>query len=344
MKEKVILVCAGKVLARNLTAISSAFEIVTLADNNKAGEVIEGYHCIGIKEIQSYDFDKIIICSVQYEAVIREQLLGEGVEQTKIYDIGSLEKQLYYDKDVQKYKADKIAYIEACRNSGRKKFLYDAKDEFPVLSDYRDCAGSIDHHYFLTDIMMAREVIKRRPIQHFDIGSRVEGFISHLLVDGINTTVIDIRPLCEIDAGGGIEPLRFIQADAINLENIPDNSIESLSSVHSTEHFGLGRYGDSVDPEAYIKAMQSMVRVLKRGGYLYFAVPVGKKEKLCFNAHRIFSPLSVLEGFEKLNLEKMYLLHEMQFYEYNIEELRAGILSAHMIVGYISLERVCKVM
>lgn len=43
-----------------------------------------------------------------------------------------------------------------------------------------------------------------------------------------------------------------------------------------------------------------MTRVLAEGGYLYFAVPVGKEEKFCFNAHRIFCPLTILEYFGKL--------------------------------------------
>lgn len=319
--KKVIIVCAGKVLMNNLAAIKEKYQIVTVADNKKRGQFVEGYQCIGIEEIKLYHYDKIIICSERYEQALRAQLLSEGIEDSKIYSIGSLDRQLYYNKDRQKYGRDKKDYVEMCRSKQVCQFLYQDKDEYPILSDYRENAGSVDAHYFLMDILMAREVAKRRPGKHFDIGSRIDGFISHLLATGIDTTVIDIRSLYEINAGEGIQ-LHFIQADATNLDNIPDHSIESLSALHSIEHFGLGRYGDDIDPEAHLKAVYAMTRVLAGGGYLYFAVPVGKEEKLCFNAHRIFYPLTIIEYFSELKLEKMYLLHEMQFYEYNIRELR----------------------
>ena len=68
-----------------------------------------------------------------------------------------------------------------------------------------------------------------------------------------NVILIDIRPL-----GKEIDGLEFIKADATNLENIDDNSIESISALSSIEHFGLGRYGDEVDPEACFKCFEAI--------------------------------------------------------------------------------------
>ena len=67
------------------------------------------------------------------------------------------------------------------------------------------------------------------------------------MLSGLNAkiTIIDIRPLPI-----KVSNLKFIQANATNLDGIKDNSIESLSSLHAVEHFGLGRYGDPVDPDA----------------------------------------------------------------------------------------------
>ena len=104
-------------------------------------------------------------------------------------------------------------------------------------------------------------------------------------------TMIDIRPLPE-----KIEGLKFIQADATNLDGIADNSIKSLSSLCAPEHFGLGRYGDPIAPDACFKAMKSMQRVLQRGGYLYCAVPVGETSCVAFNAHRIFNSIKSLSS------------------------------------------------
>ena len=84
-------------------------------------------------------------------------------------------------------------------------------------------------------------------------------------------------------------------------EGIETNSIESLSSLHAVEHFGLGRYGDRVDPTAARRAMTSLARVRRPGGILLFSVPIGR-ERVVFNAHRIFAPESVPLAMSSLQL------------------------------------------
>ena len=77
---------------------------------------------------------------------------------------------------------------------------------------------------------------------------------------------------------------------------------EPFTSVRcEVEHFGLGRYGDPVDPFAAQKAMAALARVLRPGGSLYFAVPIGR-ERVMFNAHRVFAPSTILDAFCGLTL------------------------------------------
>ena len=123
--------------------------------------------------------------------------------------------------------------------------------------------------------------------------------------------MIDIRPLSQ-----KVEGLNFIQADATNLEGIADDSIISLSSLCAPEHFGLGRYGDPVDPEACFKALKSMQRVLSRGGHLYISVPVGEFSGVAFNAHRIFKPDLIIETLDKLKLVDFALCKGSNFVEH----------------------------
>lgn len=144
---------------------------------------------------------------------------------------------------------------------------------------------------------MAQQIFAARPLAHVDIGSRVDGFVAHLLTF-MPVNVVDVRPLTS-----HLDGLSFVHDDATMLKQFRDNSVESLSSLHAVEHFGLGRYGDPVDPWAYQAAMRSMSRVIKPGGKLYFSVPVGR-ERLEFNAHRIFSPRTVLETFSSLELTR----------------------------------------
>lgn len=140
-------------------------------------------------------------------------------------------------------------------------FLCRKDDEYPILFEYRTTAANLDAHYFLQDIWFAKRVIKANPSEHFDIGSRVDGFLAHLLSAEINVNMIDIRPF-----GIETEGVSFTQGDATDLSNIETNSIRSLSSLHVVEHFGLGRYGDAVDPAGWRKGLNAMQRVVAPGG------------------------------------------------------------------------------
>lgn len=165
----------------------------------------------------------------------------------------------------------------------------------PILQDYDDSAGHIKNVYFIQDLWASQKIYQANPARHIDIGSRIDGFIGNLL-SFRDVDVIDIRPLTsEIDG------LHFIQADATNLEGFEDNSLESISSLHVAEHFGLGRYGDPIDPEGHIKFINSLKRVLAKDGRLYFSVPSGP-ERLIFNAHRVFHPQTILNLFSDLDL------------------------------------------
>ncbi len=174
---------------------------------------------------------------------------------------------------------------------------------YPILADYNDASGTASGHYFHQDLLVARKVFAAKPAKHIDIGSRVDGFIAHLLCFR-EVNYVDIRPLKSAVPG-----LHFICSDATNLSEFADNSVESISSLHAAEHFGLGRYGDPVDPQACFRFMQSLARVLALDGRLYFAVPVGR-ERVEFNAHRVFSPSTVLESFADVKLLSFSLVKD----------------------------------
>ena len=180
---------------------------------------------------------------------------------------------------------------------------------YPCLRDWDSNAGSLGI-YFWQDLWCARKIFQHRPSQHCDIGSRVDGFIAHVL-PFMTVTMIDIRPLPQ-----KVDGLRFIQADATNLEGIADGSVISLSSLCAPEHFGLGRYGDPVDPEACFAALESMQRVLSPGGHLYIAVPVGDECGVAFNAHRIFTPEIVAETLGGLSLSDFSVADDDNYTEH----------------------------
>lgn len=186
------------------------------------------------------------------------------------------------------------------------------KEEYnmPIYIDKVKKAGSIQS-YFWQDLWAARKIYKEAPKAHYDIGSRIDGFVAHLLTFMDNVTLIDIRPLDrEVDG------LNFICADATSLDNFDDNSIESISALCSLEHFGLGRYGDKVDPDACYKCFEAIGRKVKIGGNIYLAVPVGK-EHLEFNAHRVFYASTIVDAFPEYELVE-YSCTYNGFIEYNV--------------------------
>lgn len=186
------------------------------------------------------------------------------------------------------------------------------KEEYnmPIYTDKVAKAGSIQS-YFWQDLWAARKICKEAPKAHYDIGSRIDGFVAHLLAFMDNVNLIDIRPLDrEVDG------LNFICSDATNLYNFEDNSIESISALCSLEHFGLGRYGDKVDPDACYKCFDAIGRKVKKGGNIYLSVPVGK-EHLEFNAHRVFYASTIMEAFSGYELIE-YSCTYSGYIEYNI--------------------------
>jgi SAM-dependent methyltransferase len=182
----------------------------------------------------------------------------------------------------------------------------------PVLSDWDDQAGVASGHYFHQDLWAARKIYARRPAAHVDIGSRIDGFIAHVLTF-MPVVVVDIRRL-----ESRLEGLTFVQGNAQDLSGFATDSVDSLSSLHAIEHFGLGRYGDPLDARAWEAAVREFARILRPGGRLYFSVPVGV-QRVEFNAHRIFAPRTILDAFASLELMSFSAVNDAGNLEENVE-------------------------
>ena len=65
-------------------------------------------------------------------------------------------------------------------------------------------------------------------------------------------------------------------------------------SISSIEHSGLGRYGDLIDPNGDLVAMQLYSRHIKKEGHLFLQVPIGL-DCVVWNAHRIYGGLRLPE-------------------------------------------------
>ncbi|MFH1062514.1 MAG: DUF268 domain-containing protein [Candidatus Omnitrophota bacterium] len=175
--------------------------------------------------------------------------------------------------------------------------IFDAQ---PQLHE-RTEVTKVDAHYFYSSGWVMRRILANHPLRHVDIGSSV--MYVNLLSAVLPVTFVDYRPL---DAS--IEGLTNCSGDILNLP-FKDRSINSLSCLHVAEHVGLGRYGDALNPYGTQQACAELMRVLSPGGYLYFALPVGK-QRVCFNAHRIYSPKTIVDYFAGLELVEFSGVHD----------------------------------
>lgn len=169
--------------------------------------------------------------------------------------------------------------------------LFPIKKFYPILFDITDDGGTVSGHYFHQDLYVAQKIFEKNPKKHVDIGSRTDGFVAHVATFR-EIEVLDIR---NIDSK--VENIKFRQADLMNLPKDLINSLESISSLHAIEHFGLGRYGDPINHEGYLLAINNIYSMLKDGGTFYFSVPIGP-QRIEFNAHRVFSISYLMEIFQ----------------------------------------------
>lgn len=65
---------------------------------------------------------------------------------------------------------------------------------------------------------------------------------------------------------------------------------DCIVSFSGIEHDGLGRYGDPINPEGDMSAMEEMWHMLRPGGVLFLGVPISQKDRLVFPYHRIYGP------------------------------------------------------
>lgn len=167
------------------------------------------------------------------------------------------------------------------------------------ITDEATKETGFDTHYVYHTGWASGVLARLKPARHVDIGSSLYFVANAAAICPI--THYDYRPPKLAMPGVSVGA-----ADLLNLA-FSDNSIPSLSCMHVVEHVGLGRYGDTLDPEGDRRACAELARVLAPGGQLLFATPVGR-QAIQFNAHRIYSYEGVLALFPDLKLKEFALI------------------------------------
>lgn len=174
-------------------------------------------------------------------------------------------------------------YQELKQQARQSQETFEFGTLFPILDERSKPAGSANGHYFHQDLLVAQKIFRANPERHVDVGSRVDGFVAHLATFR-TVEVIDVRPMTSTT-----ENIRFLCADM--MQTLPSELMactDSLSCLHAIEHFGLGRYGDPLNYEGHLRGIANLRQMLKPGGTLYLSTPISCRQRIEFNAHRVF--------------------------------------------------------
>jgi len=186
-------------------------------------------------------------------------------------------------------------YFQLKRQLNKSIYPFKISSFYPVLNDAFKTNGATSGHYFHQDLFVAQQINKRTPRIHFDVGSRIDGFVAHV-ASFRDVEVVDVRPTTL-----EIPNMKFHKADLSNpIPSALKGVCDSISCLHALEHFGLGRYGDVIDVNGYQKGFKNLIDMLEDGGILYLSIPIGK-QRIEFNAHRVFSILTISNMVDDAN-------------------------------------------
>jgi SAM-dependent methyltransferase len=191
-------------------------------------------------------------------------------------------------------------YLRYKKLDKKRRFAVPIGNVYPCIKDKTITTG-FDRHYVYHTSWAARIVKKINPKRHVDISSSL--YFCGILSAFIPVDFYDYRP-----ANIGLDNLTSQRGDLMSLP-FPSNSICSISCMHTVEHIGLGRYGDFLDSEGDLKAINELKRVVAKGGSLLFVVPVGKP-LIAWNAHRIYAYEQIISAFEGFSLKEFSLIPE----------------------------------
>jgi hypothetical protein len=216
-----------------------------------------------------------------------------------------------------KYSKDSLKFI----NLGGKISHF-----HPVMNEFLAQAGGASGHYYHQDLLVAQHIFLANPSKHLDIGSRIDGFVAHVATFR-KIEIMDIRNLKQSVHTN----IQFIQRDLMVNENKYYETYDSISCLHAIEHFGLGRYGDSIDPFGHIKGFNNMLKMLKKNGTLYISFPIGKSNEVHFNSQRVFDPDDIFLWANKelkINLLRFDFVDDEGFLHKNtkIEDIKNNVL------------------
>lgn len=150
-----------------------------------------------------------------------------------------------------------------------------------VVRDERTPTTDADPWGLHMDAWAFRRVLTLRPAWVLDVGS--DALLAALLAQLIPVTAVDVRPLAVKLPG-----LTPVKGDVTHLD-FASGIAPAVTCLSTIEHVGLGRYGDTIDPQGSERACKELQRVLMLGGHLLLSVPIADEPVTLFNTHRLLT-------------------------------------------------------
>jgi len=166
-----------------------------------------------------------------------------------------------------------------------------------VFSKYLEMSKARQQNYYGPTDTWLHESLDKYPTDGKDIcimGSTSPWYEALLIARGAKScTVIEYSKRKSFH-----ENIEYVQ-----LHEVKGRKFDACFSISSYEHDGLGRYGDPLNPNGDLEAMENTKNLLHDGALLYLAVPIGI-DKLVFNVHRVYGEKRInllLKGWDTLD-------------------------------------------
>ena len=186
-----------------------------------------------------------------------------------------------------------------------ERFVVDTENDWPILTDKYVDNGSASDEFFIYPIWTARKIRQNSNGIHYDVCSPIDTMIANLL--GFRGDLVLItNTWVPINFERQFSSKIRSNIDILNeLNKIESGSVDSLSSCNFLDKIGLGRYGEQIDADAWLKLLHEFKRILAPKGRLYLVTKVSEVEKIVFNRFRTFHYNTILEELAPLSLVEM---------------------------------------
>ena len=213
-------------------------------------------------------------------------------------------------EDPLKFNENYRTFLTQMHEYENKKYLTKIQDD--KFTEFQFSPLKLDFVYAFQDTLafdLFSKIVKENNIKDFiDIGSKLSSMLFFARLAKCFYLEVKNPPWSHMT-----EPflnIKLILGEGQKID-VPDGRFKLVTSLHALEHFGLGRYGDTIDYAGDIKGIKEFSRVLSSGGHLILSVPYSfNNPRIWFHGERVYSKPVLTEMLKDNNfaIEEEYFI------------------------------------